>query len=253
MADVVTNNDRAILGTCIRYVHNNEIITRSIAMDQIEKRHTAANLKELLEKRFDSLGIRTVQLMSFSVDNASNMKKLVNEFNREACFEGVEDEAMIQNYSVFVQSPDMNSNILVANDPTLEEIIRLIDENDQLEEDDDLDAILNDDDDDDDYFNGIVSNMETNFASTTMNVHRIPCAAHTLQLAVKAFIETPEIETLVALCRTIAKILHRPTYKYELAEKEIAIRVIRLDCSVRWNFVHRMVLNNFSVKSIYFV
>lgn len=100
-------------------------------------------------------------------------------------------------------------------------------------------------DDDDDYFNGIVSNLELIYAPTTINVHRIPCAAHTLQLAIKEFLETPEIKTLVALCRTIAKILHRPTYKYELAEKKIVIRVIRLDCSVRWNFVHRMV--NFSI------
>lgn len=211
-------------------------------MDQIEKRHTAVNLKELLQDRFNRLGIKTVQLIAFSVDNASNLKKMVNEFNQEAYYEGVDDEqAVDQNNSVFVQSPEINSTILATNDPTLEEITRLIGENDQLEEDDDLDAILNDDDDDG-YFNGIVLNMESSFASTTMNIHRIPCAAHTLQLALKVFLETPEIETLVALCRTIAKILHRPTYKYELAEKEIVIRVIRLDCSVRWNFVHRMVI-----------
>lgn len=247
MSDVVTKNDRAILGTCLRYVHNNEIVTRNIAMNQIEKRHTAANLKELLQARFERLGIKTAQMISFSVDNASNMKKMVEEFNQEAYYEGVEGEQAIdQNNSVFVQCPDMNSNILVTNDPTLEEIIRLIGENDQFEEDDDLDAILNDDDDD--YFNGVVSNVETNYAPTTMNVHRIPCAAHTLQLAVKAFLEIAEIDTLVALCRTIAKILHRPTYKYELIEQKIRIRVIRLDCSVRWNFVHRMVI--FSVESI---
>lgn len=141
----------------------------------------------------------------------------------------------------------MNSSNLATIDPTIEEINKLIGENDQLEEDDDLDAILNDDDEA--YFNSIVSTMESLYAPTTMNIHRIPCAAHTLQLAVKAFLETPEIETLVELCRTIAKILHRPTYKYELAEKKIVSRVIRLDCSVRWNFVHRMVIF-FSIESL---
>lgn len=249
MSDVVTKNDRAILGTCIRYLHNNDIVTRNIAMNQIEKRHTAENLKILLKTRFDRLGIKTAQIISFSVDNGSNVKKMVEDFNQEASDEtvGVE-QAMEQIDSVFVQCPDMNSNILTMNEPNIEEINRLIGENNQFEEDEDLDDILNDDDD---YFNGVAAIVETDYAPETMNVHRIPCAAHTLQLAVKAFLENPEISTLVELCRTIAKILHRPTYKYELTEQKIVIRVIRLDCSVRWNFVHRMVI--VSVESIFFI
>lgn len=124
MTDIVTKNDRAILGTYLRYVYNNEFVTRNITMDHIEKRHTAANLKELLSNRFDRLEIRNVQLISFAVDNASNMKKLADEFNLEVYCEGVDDEqAVDQNSNVFIQCPDINSNISATNDPTFEEII----------------------------------------------------------------------------------------------------------------------------------
>lgn len=210
-------------------------------MELIEKRHTAANVKALLSKRLSHFGFKNSQLLSFSVDNASNMKAMVTAFNQEAYHEIVEnEEAMHRSNVVFVECNDTNNNILLSIDPTLEDIIRLIGEHEQTEDDNDLDAIL-DDDDDDYHFNSIMTNMETNYAPSTMNVHRIPCACHTLQLAVKEFLETPEIKTLVTLCRTVAKILHRPTYKYELTEVNIKIRAIRLDCAVRWNSIRRMV------------
>lgn len=84
--------------------------------------------------------------------------------------------------------------------------------------------------------------LELEFAGQTLNIHRIPCSAHTLPLAVKDFLNTENVKTLISLSRLVAIELRKPALNYDLKAENIHIRKIRIDCPTRWSSVHRMVI-----------
>lgn len=101
-----------------------------------------------------------------------------------------------------------------------------------------LDAILNGDADNN-SFDELVEELEASMANFAINVNRVPCSAHTLQLAVLEALEP--FKLIIDLCRTCAKMLRRQVYVYDLLSIGIKMKVIRLDSKVRWGSCLRLV------------
>lgn len=246
MADIASKNGRSILGVCLQFVNDGKIYTRCIGMVQIKKRHTSVNLKEILLELLADYGIDCRRITTFTIDNGSNMKKLVRLFSDDIRgeLEQLEELDEINNETIGTENPASSiENSVSASENeygynfTNNEIENLIQEYDN-EDTDELDAILNGDADNS-SFDESVEELEAAMANFAINVNRVPCSAHTLQLAVLEALEP--FKLIIDLCRTCAKMLRRQVYVYDLLSAGIRIKVIRLDSKVRWGSGLRMV------------
>lgn len=241
MADIGRRHDKSLFGISVQYVIDGKIITRCIGMMHIRKRHQALNLKEILEEKLNEYGIKKSQIIAFTTDNGSNLKKMVKLFSDDivAEFEEANDESdeIIPEESTMVEVIQ-NAEYIAENvySFTTREIESLIEEydNDDISE---LNAILYDDDDN--SYDELIESMESDMPHLTLNIGRISCSAHTLQLAVLKAMEP--FQTIVKLCRTAAKMLRRQVFVYELLAAHIIVKRIRLDSKVRWSSIRRMV------------
>lgn len=241
MADIGTRHEKSLFGISVQYVIEGKIIIRCIGMMHIRKRHQALNLKEILEKKLNEYGIKMSQIVAFTTDNGSNLKKMVKLFSDDmvAEFEEANDESdeVIPEGSTIVEVIQNNEytaeNIYSFTTREIESLIEEYD-NDDISE---LNAILYDDDDN--SYDELIESMESDMAHLTLNIERVPCSAHTLQLAVLKAMEP--FQTIVKLCRTAAKMLRRQVFVYELLAAGIQVKRIRLDSKVRWSSIRRMV------------
>lgn len=252
MTDIGSKNDRAILGTYIRYNTNNKVVTRNIGMTAINNRHKSPMLKQMITDQMSKVGVSSKQLITFTSDNANNMIATANLLDAAANLTTVQaenDENEIDEEDEDDYGDDDNDGhdgerrrqqFSNNGNVTIDEVNAIVREIERHEEiDENLEALLDD--------NGIEDEseryLEEQFAGQTLNIHRIPCAAHTLQLAVKDFLNTSVAKTLVSLCRIAAKEMRRPALIYDLKASGIQRKKVRLDCSTRWSSVHQMVIS----------
>lgn len=254
MIDAGSKNSISILSICIQYVIDGEIVIRNIGMLQMVHRHTANYIKEMLMNQLAIFGIDKLQILSITRDNASNMRATVKLFDDDisAIQQNDEDEntvneevtshEIIQNHQF-----DATQNSFTIN--RIQDIIQQYNiDDDDVDEDEELGAILNDES----ALMEATRSIEIDLATLTVNVSSVPCSAHTLQLAVNEALNLPEVIVIIALCRTVGKLLRRQTYIYELQEADIVMKTIRMDCKVRWNSIYRMVRFIFTFLSLFF-
>jgi hypothetical protein len=94
------------LGVNIRYVSaDNEAVTKTLMVSDTKSQHTSAQLKAMLYKIMADFEIQPSQVICCITDNASNMVKLVKDFNQDikeesqgqATVEGREESADQEN------------------------------------------------------------------------------------------------------------------------------------------------------------
>lgn len=83
MTDIGTRNGASFLGISVRYMHNGEIITRSLGIIELTKCHTATYLRQAIEDCLKRFNISMKQIIAITVDNGSNMVKLLNDVNTD--------------------------------------------------------------------------------------------------------------------------------------------------------------------------
>lgn len=87
------------------------------------------------------------------------------------------------------------------------------------------------------YFAYILSELEEEYTKVFVNV--IPCAAHTLQLAINDAIKEGEYNGTISLARRITKMLRKPSIVPLLRSRKLKQAII--DCNTRWNTIYLMV------------
>lgn len=237
MIDAGSKNRMSILSMNVQYVIDGSIVIRNIGMIRMMERHTARYIKSMVLDRLKVFGIDVMKVIAIASDNAKNFKaaiKLVDEnvgrvIEEQAVSEVIQNHQMDDNTEVLFTNTEIQSIVdIYGNDA---------DDVDSDEEDEDLEQIL----DDNTVFFDAVRSIEMDIRKTTFNVNDVPCSAHTLQLAVKDSFKNSNVELMISLCRIAAKLLRKETYVLELSEKDIQIKMIRLDCKIRWNSTYRMV------------
>lgn len=252
MTDIGSKNERSVLGTHIRYVAHNKVITRNIGMTLISDRHRSAVLKDIIVDQLSKISVEPSQLIAFTSDNARNMVATArlldtvvasnttiaqNDSEDEEEY-GMENEGEGNGRRATQWDSTQYSsygNISIAE---VEAMIQDTEQRDGIDEN--LQSILDDDNIDEES----ERNLESEFAGQTLNIHRVPCSAHTLQLAMKDFFDAVNVKTLISLSRLVAIELRKSASLYDLKAENIHIRKIRIDCPTRWSSIHRMVDKN---------
>ncbi|XP_062698896.1 uncharacterized protein LOC115266423 [Aedes albopictus] len=83
--DIVSKMYRSMLGINCQYINNSGVVTkRNLGIIELHNRHTSQNLKEELHKVLKSFAVNVGQITAITIDNASNMVKLVKLMSDES-------------------------------------------------------------------------------------------------------------------------------------------------------------------------
>lgn len=143
-----------------------------------------------------------------------------------------------------------------AIDDEIGELLNRLDEDDEEE----IQALLNDDnftgsDDEDWEFDErltqstILAHAEVEADSCMMIVNGINCAAHTLQLAVKAAITLLDTQNtnVIKLATEVCKFLRKESTRNETKNRGLNVRLPSLDTKTRWSSTYLMVYHFFTL------
>lgn len=196
MVDVGSKNTASILAICAQFMINCQIQFRNIGMKQLHKRHKSSYIKQMVEEQLHDFGINKFQVISFTTDNASNMRATVRLFDDDIFDDdNMEDEEQeeyliercVENLRIDTEAQNIHSDV------RLREIIHQNSNIDDNAVDDTLLSIL----DDQSVLSEVAEAIELDFRRFTFNVSGIPCSAHTLQLAVNEALKIPTAEITI--------------------------------------------------------
>lgn len=211
MVDTATKNGKSFLGLSIQFVHDGQIVVRSLGIIELLIAHSSANLKNEIMSRLHFLGINKSQIIGITSDNAPNMIAAVKRFNRRNDGEDVEENFDFDGGEHMTESDN--------------------------ESDTELDKLL----DDDEEYMALIEKHLSEYALECMNIFGIRCAAHTLQLSVQKAIEASKYGHLIAIFRNVCKYLRTPTIVRYIKQQNLGIEKPGMDVETRWSSLYKMV------------
>lgn len=256
MIDFATKHHRSIMGVCLQYYSNAQIEIRSIGMLQMHCSSTSEHTLKVLFELLKSFGIEKSRVVSVTTDNAANLSLMVKMLNETVERENKNDENgandMAQSRELDFEYSEMYDFSVADNSRDIDaEISNAIAacQSEDSDSDEELNALLNDDDD----YISMVDALKNKFASSTLTVNGVKCAAHTLQLAVRDALKDKRLNiiNLIALYRLVCKTLRKMKYQYTLKENGIEMIAPRLDCCTRWSSEYYMVRIHWTFRAFY--
>lgn len=243
MADAATKNNRSVLGISAQYIMDGNLKIRSLGVKELTKSHTGRYLSSVVRDCVKFFDCDVYQAISMTTDNASNMKKMIQELNGAVC-ESFEENSNIQNHTNDVDS--ISGEKTTPNDHQTYDfqIEKFLENINELEAAEFNALILNDDED---IGLGIEYELAQaiveDFTDPPIFLNRINCTAHTLQLVVSDALKELKIEhqNVIKLCREFAKFVRRQTSINELKAEAIKIKFPKFDCVTRWSSTYKMV------------
>lgn len=79
--DIASRFIRSILGVSLQYIVGTELITRTIMMEKILKRHNRTNLSEMFKRALATYNIPLGNVFALCTDSGSNMIATTNELD----------------------------------------------------------------------------------------------------------------------------------------------------------------------------
>lgn len=238
MIDFATKHRRSLMGVSLQFVRDGEIVTRSIGMIRSLASNTGANVLNILTELLNSFGIDKSHIVSVTTDNASNLSLMVKMLNENVVYGATETEAASSNCMQQGSHEHFDINDI---DEEIREAIANCQccDNADSDSDEELDSILNDEED----YETLIEHLKNDYATHTITVNGIKCAAHTLQLAVRDAMMDKQLNIglVIDLCREVCKSLRKQSYLYLLEENNISVKSPRLDCKTRWSSTYNMV------------
>ncbi|XP_018376455.1 PREDICTED: uncharacterized protein LOC108769763 [Trachymyrmex cornetzi] len=203
--------NRSFLGVNIQYIKGTKIILRTLALKELQEKHTGEYIKTILKNVCFSFNISLDQIYSITTDNGANMLKAVRILTYE-------DE-------------DCDNNILEENENNID---YNSEENEANEyEIDNLSVFEN---------INVIEDLTSNNETSILSLTGIRCAAHTLQLAVDdALKRAKSISQLILKARNLAKKLRTQTFIYLIRKQNL--KKPTLDCPTQWCSIIDMLEN----------
>lgn len=269
-ADIVSKNNRSILGIWAQYIIDGDLRVRCLGMEELIQRHSGKYISETIEACLAEYNIAPLQMTSITADNASNMRSSLDHVNDnlEKAMEQDESEQIRLESEVgidmsvieMLHPDDMSDSIqsfydaeisYIVNSSNTEQDRNEIEElfrNDQSEQSDGsdwtfVDALQ-------DLPNALIEKADSSF----MLVNGINCAAHTLQLAVNDSLKSMDTSrsNVIKLCRSVAKFIRLSSTMIEMRNRGLKSILPPLDVNTRWSSTYSMV-TNFEIWYIYSV
>lgn len=242
MVDTASKYQRSILGINVQFMTGPNVVIRSIGMMHLNKSHTAKHISEKIFEQLKMFDIQKNQLISVTTDTARNMTAMIDRFNAMPV-DDAEDESVSeseQNADCELSEINFQSRLGLGNEDEVCEVISHVVNGIELEDPDcneELLVMLSDEPD----VERILRELEHILEEFTLKIKGIRCAIHTLQLGVKGALNHDDYKNLISLCRAVCKELRKGSHINELKEKNIQLKIPRIDCKTRWNSTYNMV------------
>lgn len=199
LIDIGSKNRLSILGIRIQFMNNDGIQNRTIGMIPFDASHTAIYIVQELMKCLKIYNIDIIQAVAMVSDNASNMiaatRQLDNHIRAE-CENDENIERILPNFSSSTSQAHILSNVTDFQE---------------------LELILADEDNYEQLFEEVIGELSKH----TTNVTTIRCAAHSIQLCVRAALKKSDFDPFLNLSKYVAKKLNTQKYKYEIHKAEV--------------------------------
>lgn len=219
LIDIGSKNRLSILGIRIQFMNNDGIQNRTIGMIPLDASHTAIYIVQEVMKCLQIYDIDIIQVIAMVSDNASNMIAAAKQLDNHIRVECENDENIERNL------PDFSSSTGQA------EILNTVTDFQELE------LILADEDNYEQLFEEVIGELSKH----TTNVTTIRCAAHSIQLCVRAALKKSDFDQFLNLSKYVVKKLHTQKYKYEIHKAEIDCISPHPSNDTRWDSDLQMV------------
>lgn len=242
LADIVTKNNRSILGVSIRYTFNCVSKTRSIGFIELVESHTGLYLAEVVIKRLEEYEIKLKQVLTVTTDNGSNILKMVRDMDDE--LQSRIDR--LHHFEEILKEAQENFGIDIDDDSQVDTAIdNLLTVTREITDDEALELVMNQVQfqNDQSMLNAMLAEMENCGADFLYDITGVNCAQHTLQLFIKDGLNklTEPQKNVIELIRNVCKMLRLHSTRNEMAELGIQYRLPRLESKTRWGSMFLMV------------
>lgn len=244
MVDIVTKNNRSIIGVSLQYIADGKLRIRSIGMIELKQSHTGKYLAKMIIDRLKMYNIENCQILTITTDNGKNIVKMVRDIEyhfMSLSNQGNNDQLEMTRRALadILNNENDDGNTDIAIEQVLAEVHETTD--------DEALGIL---------FEETVLNVNQNLLSEAANdiidvigsemvwnITNVNCMAHTIQLVVKDSINAIDTrdENVIKIGREVIKFLRLPSTKHEMNERGMAYNLPRLDCPTRWGSTYIMV------------
>lgn len=257
-ADIVSKNNRSILGIYTHYINNGNLVTRCIGMVELHQKHDGKYLSSVVKDCLKVYNCQMNQIISLTTDNGSNMGTMLNNMN----------EIVVVDYDTDDVIDDGNNNnetIQVDEEIESETDVEEVDHSNQPLYDAEISNILNEISKEDEgeindlgamlvptndwIINNIseeadlATSLTVNYYANFVFINGICCSAHTLQLAVKdalAILNTKH-SNVITLTKEVAKFFRRQNTIYQMQNDGIKKKLPCLNTETRWSSTYMMV------------
>lgn len=216
MMDITTKSTLSVLGISASFTRNDVVVTRSLGIIHMKKRHTGENIADLVASCLKTYDLSVDRTFAITTDNGSNMLKTTRVLN-----DMVEsDHEDLDHFNVCEQ----NQQIDMEEDY----------ESDEEPEDDTTGSGENELDQ---RFSAIVSDMTQNMTLQNEYIALIPqirCCAHTLQLAIHDAITESNARRVLGRVREMCKSLRNQVINTEFRRLSPKTILPPLDNAIRW-------------------
>lgn len=231
--DIVTKNNRSILGIYAQFIATDKLVVRCIGMEEMHERHTGKHIAEMLKGCLAKYNIGLDQIVSITTDNASNMRSCIKNINDELQLQTEDDGADDLDSFDYLNIDDDHSTENGAGAASSSSEVDVL-----------MDALLPAEDEW--VFSSYASNElaeSIRSQNSFLFVNGINCAAHTIQLAVKeALLDlSSDHEHIIRNCREFCKFTRLQSTICEIKKRGIEKRLPALDVPTRWSSTYIMV------------
>lgn len=229
MMDGGTRNDQSFLSIDARFVSNGKIIERCLGLKKLEEKHTAKYLTKVALKCANSCGIEDCQICTVTTDNARNITGSIDHINPSVSIT-CDDDTIICN-DVQLTSLKDQYELMNLDESEFEAIVQ------QLRDEEALEDALDDNFVYEQLFQDAVGQVPNHLNIT----QGIRCAAHTEQLVVRDAIGKSNVQSIIIVCKEVAKLIRIPKYEREISQANLKLIKPRLNCKTRWDSDYLMV------------
>lgn len=240
LVDIVTKQQRSILGVSLQYALNGVLKIRSIGAIELCDLHTGEYLAKLLIERLKALQIDLKQIITITTDNGANVLKMVRDVEHEL-------QAETNNVIQKTQLQDSNENDF-SNEAEIDAAIdQILAEKREISDEEALEQVFEEVqfENQKTLLNIMSSELEQLGANIIWDITGMNCAEHTLQLMIKDGLKKLSTENinLVDLCREVCKMLRLHSTRNEMAKMGIEYRLPRMENQTRWGSMYMMVIS----------
>lgn len=239
LLDIVTLNNRSILGLSVQFRSNETLIVRSIGMLELVESHTAKYLGEVMNKCLNEFEIGLRQIVSISKDNGANVSKMVRDI--DDCVKG----ALHENHEQLKITQVVEEIDASDEDNTDHDIAQLLNESDDVTDEQHLmnlfeDVLL---DSHKNTLNQVSKEIENYGYNIKWDISEVNCAVHTLQLGTCDSLKSLPMhqQNVIQLCRKLVKFVRLPKSMQEINAAKIKYIRPRLETTTRWGSMYLMV------------